>query len=57
LNDEVIDQAAFIARETCKPIDDIRSGSEYRRAMVKELTKRALQNVLEQLQGKSKEGK
>jgi carbon-monoxide dehydrogenase medium subunit len=57
LTDGVIDQAASIARETCKPIDDIRSGKEYRRAMVRELTKRALQNVLEQLQGKSKVGK
>lgn len=57
VNDESIDQAATLAMETCRPIDDIRSGKEYRKAMVKELVKRALHHVVGQLHGIDKEGK
>ena len=46
---EVIECAATAAMETAKPISDIRSSAEYRKAMVKTLTRRAIESVLKQL--------
>jgi len=41
-NDEVIERAAQIAAEESHPIDDHRASAEYRRDMVKVLTRRAI---------------
>ena len=48
LDDDLIDSAATIASVESKPIDDIRSSAEYRREMVRVLTKKALKHSLEQ---------
>ncbi|NJD58913.1 MAG: dehydrogenase [Anaerolineales bacterium] len=42
-------EAAAMAAEACAPIDDIRSSARYRKGMVKNLTIRALHEVLEKL--------
>lgn len=49
LTDEVIEEAAQAAMESCKPISDIRASKEYRSAMVKVFTKRAILKCLEQM--------
>jgi len=43
---ELIERAAVAAMETAKPIDDVRSSAAYRKAMVKALTKRGINQVL-----------
>lgn len=43
------EQAAQLAMERCKPIDDIRASQEYRREMVYRLTLRALLQVWDAL--------
>jgi CO/xanthine dehydrogenase FAD-binding subunit len=43
---DVIQSAADAAMETAKPIDDVRSSAAYRKAMVKALTKRAVNEVV-----------
>ncbi len=48
-DDESIDRAAASAYGCCCPIGDIRSGLEYRQAMVVNLTRRAIRAVLAQL--------
>jgi CO/xanthine dehydrogenase FAD-binding subunit len=45
----LIETAATAAMETAKPIDDVRSSAAYRKAMVKNLTKRAVTEVWEKL--------
>ena len=45
-----LEEAAQVAAQTCKPIDDIRASAQYRRAMIQTLTLRALQTVWQELQ-------
>jgi len=46
-SDGLIESAAKIASEEAKPIDDIRSTAEYRKEMLKVLTKQAIKQSLE----------
>ena len=46
---DVIEAAAKAAMEAAKPIDDVRSSAVYRKAMVKNLTKRIVSEVWEKL--------
>lgn len=50
LTDEVIEEAAQITMDSCSPISDIRASKEYRSAMVKVFTKRAIKKALEDMQ-------
>lgn len=50
LADEVIEEAAQLTMESCSPISDIRASKEYRSAMVKVFTKRAIKKALEEMQ-------
>jgi carbon-monoxide dehydrogenase medium subunit len=43
--DEIIEKVARTAAEESRPIDDHRASAEYRREMVKVLTKRAIKQV------------
>jgi len=45
INETTLKEAAEIASQTCKPIDDIRASARYRTEMVKTLAYRALQEV------------
>jgi aerobic carbon-monoxide dehydrogenase medium subunit len=47
LADQVIEDASRIASEEARPIDDVRSTAEYRREMVRVLTRRALRQAME----------
>jgi carbon-monoxide dehydrogenase medium subunit len=49
LTPDVIKAAATAAMETAKPIDDVRSSATYRKAMVKNLTRRAIQSVVDEM--------
>jgi len=49
LGNDLIENAARIASEESRPIDDIRSSAEYRREMVRVLTKKAIKQSLERL--------
>ena len=46
LSDEVIERAARVAAEECRPISDHRASAEYRIEMVKVLTKRAINQAI-----------
>jgi CO/xanthine dehydrogenase FAD-binding subunit len=46
LSDEVIERVAQIAAEECRPISDHRASAEYRREMVKVLTRRAINQAI-----------
>ncbi|MFQ5859009.1 MAG: FAD binding domain-containing protein [Anaerolineae bacterium] len=45
LDDAAIEQAAHLAFRAARPIDDLRGSAEYRREMVRRLTRRALQQL------------
>jgi carbon-monoxide dehydrogenase medium subunit len=47
LTDQVIEDASRLASEEARPIDDVRSTAEYRRDMVRVLTRRGLRQALE----------
>lgn len=47
LSAETISQAAKLARESAKPIDDVRSSAVYREKMVEVMTRRMLTSILE----------
>jgi carbon-monoxide dehydrogenase medium subunit len=47
LTDQVVEEASRIASEEARPIDDVRSTGEYRRDMVRVLTRRGLRQALE----------
>jgi CO/xanthine dehydrogenase FAD-binding subunit len=49
LTPDVIEAAAKAAMETAKPIDDVRSSATYRKAMVNNLTRRAIQLVVDEM--------
>lgn len=50
ITDERINQAALAAEDLASPIDDIRASAQYRKAMVRELSLQALNDVWTQLQ-------
>ena len=51
IDDELILRASERAMEESKPIDDVRSSGEYRKEMVKVMTKRALQQAIKEIRG------
>jgi carbon-monoxide dehydrogenase medium subunit len=49
LSPEAVQKAAEAAAEQSKPISDIRASETYRRAMVRNMTRRAVENVIAKL--------
>jgi carbon-monoxide dehydrogenase medium subunit len=47
LTDQVVEHASRIASEEARPIDDVRSTAEYRREIVRVLTRRGLSQAME----------
>jgi aerobic carbon-monoxide dehydrogenase medium subunit len=47
LTDQVVEEASRLASEDARPIDDVRSTAEYRREMVRVLTRRGLRQAME----------
>ena len=47
---ETLHEAACLASEACKPIDDVRGSARYRKIMVRNLTEKALSAVWQKLQ-------
>jgi CO/xanthine dehydrogenase FAD-binding subunit len=45
INPEALEEAAHLAAEACSPIDDVRGGARYRKAMVQNLTHKGLEQV------------
>ncbi|RME73147.1 MAG: xanthine dehydrogenase family protein subunit M [Chloroflexi bacterium] len=50
ITDETIAEAAQAAMDACNPIDDVRGSARYRKYMVRNLTRRAVTDVLNRLQ-------
>ncbi len=50
---ETIRAAANLAAESCSPIDDVRGSAKYRKAMVKNLTRKGLEKVWESVNRKA----
>ncbi|RCK73824.1 MAG: Xanthine dehydrogenase, FAD binding subunit [Anaerolineae bacterium] len=50
ITSETLSEAARLAQEACSPIDDVRGSARYRRAMVRNLTLKALTSVWQLLQ-------
>jgi CO/xanthine dehydrogenase FAD-binding subunit len=50
ITDETLAEAALAAHDAAKPIDDLRGSARYRKAMVRNLARRALDDVWQQLQ-------
>ena len=48
-DDAHIDEAAAAAYGCCCPIDDIRASAEYRQAMVVNITRRAIKQILNKM--------
>jgi len=44
--DEVIDQAALVCSQECRPIDDLRASAPYRRHIVGVLARRMLRSAV-----------
>jgi CO/xanthine dehydrogenase FAD-binding subunit len=53
LGEDLIENAARMVTEESRPIDDIRSSAEYRKEMVRVLTKRAIEQSWERVRGAS----
>ena len=51
LSEEDIEKAARVAQEECEPSNDLRGSVEYKKAMVYELTRRALRSAAELARG------
>jgi carbon-monoxide dehydrogenase medium subunit len=49
INDQSLVEAAQAAMDACRPIDDVRSSARYRKAMVRNLSLRALREVWDSL--------
>jgi aerobic carbon-monoxide dehydrogenase medium subunit len=47
LREELVEEAAEIASKACSPLDDIRGSEEYKRAIVKVLTRKALREAFQ----------
>lgn len=56
LTDEVIDEAARLTMNTCKPIDDIRGSAAYRLEMVRVCTRRGLRSIRDAPEGREQAG-
>jgi len=54
--EKLIERAATLAMQDCRPITDIRGGAEYRKEIVKVLTKRTLANAVKAVNRKKVKG-
>lgn len=54
--EKLIERAATLAMQDCRPITDMRGGAEYRKEIVKVLTKRTLANAVKEVNRKKVKG-